>query len=155
MAGVPLFEPKLVTVFREGYSLDAFRRDAVAGLTVAIVALPLAIAIAIASATTPEKGLLTAIIGGFLGSALGGSRVQIGGPTGAFIPVVYAVIDRHGYDGLVLATCMAGIILVIAGHALRHADEIHAPAPDHGVYRGHRRDHLFQPDPRPAGSSAA
>lgn len=115
MAGVPLFEPKLVTVFREGYSLDAFRRDAVAGLTVAIVALPLAIAIAIASGTTPEKGLLTAIIGGFLVSALGGSRVQIGGPTGAFIPVVYAVIDRHGYDGLVLATCMAGIILVIAG----------------------------------------
>ena len=110
-----LFEPKLVTVLREGYSLDALRRDAVAGLTVAIVALPLAVAIAIASGTTPDKGLLTAIIAGFLISALGGSRVQIGGPTGAFIPVVYAVIFRHGYDGLVLATCMAGIILVIAG----------------------------------------
>ncbi len=79
------------------------------------MALPLAIAIAIASGTTPEKGLLTAIIAGFLISALGGSRVQVGGPTGAFIPVVYAVILRHGYDGLVLATCMAGIILVIAG----------------------------------------
>ena len=86
-----------------------------AGLTVAIVALPLAIAIAIASGTTPEKGLLTAIIAGFLISALGGSRVQVGGPTGAFIPIVYAVILRHGYDGLVLATCMAGIILIVAG----------------------------------------
>jgi SulP family sulfate permease len=87
----------------------------VAGLTVAIVALPLAVAIAIASGTTPDKGLLTAIIAGFLISALGGSRVQIGGPTGAFIPIVYAVILRHGYDGLVLATCMAGIILIVAG----------------------------------------
>lgn len=102
-------------MLREGYGLDAFRHDAVAGLTVAIVALPLAIAIAIASGTTPDKGLLTAIIAGFLISALGGSRVQIGGPTGAFIPIVYAVILRHGYDGLVLATCMAGIILVVAG----------------------------------------
>ena len=102
-------------MLREGYGLDAFRHDAVAGLAVAIVALPLAIAIAIASGTTPEKGLLTAIIAGFLISALGGSRVQIGGPTGAFIPIVYAVIFRHGYDGLVLATCMAGIILVVAG----------------------------------------
>jgi len=112
---VSIFEPKLVTTFREGYGLDAFRRDTVAGLTVAIVALPLAIAIAIASGTTPEKGLLTAIIAGFLISALGGSRVQVGGPTGAFIPIVYAVILRQGYDGLVLATCMAGLILIAAG----------------------------------------
>lgn len=86
-----------------------------AGLTVAIVALPLAIAIAIASGTTPEKGLLTAIIAGFLISAFGGSRVQVGGPTGAFIPIVYAIILRQGYDGLVLATCMAGLILIAAG----------------------------------------
>ena len=86
-----------------------------AGLTVAIVALPLAIAIAIASGASPEKGLITAIVAGFLISALGGSRVQIGGPTGAFIPIVYAIILRQGYDGLVLATCMAGLILVAAG----------------------------------------
>jgi SulP family sulfate permease len=87
----------------------------VAGLTVAIVALPLAVAIAIASGASPEKGLVTAIVAGFLVSALGGSRVQIGGPTGAFIPIVYAIILRQGYDGLVLATAMAGLILVAAG----------------------------------------
>ena len=109
------FEPKLLTVWREGYGLGDLRRDAIAGLTVAIVALPLAMALAIASGTTPEKGLHTAIIAGFLISALGGSRVQIGGPTGAFIPVVFAIIERHGYDGLVLATLMAGVMLVIAG----------------------------------------
>lgn len=109
------FEPKLLTVWREGYGLGQLRRDAVAGLTVAIVALPLAMALAIASGTAPEKGLYTAIIAGFLISALGGSRVQIGGPTGAFIPVVFVVIERHGYDGLVLATLMAGVMLLIAG----------------------------------------
>jgi SulP family sulfate permease len=112
---MPIFKPKLVTVLREGYGADSFRRDAVAGITVAIVALPLAIAIAIASGTSPDKGLLTAIIAGFLISALGGSRVQIGGPTGAFIPIVYAVMLRHGFDGLVLATLMAGCILIAAG----------------------------------------
>ena len=111
------FEPKLLTAWREGYGLKDLRRDAIAGLTVAIVALPLAMALAIASGTTPEKGLHTAIIAGFLISALGGSRVQIGGPTGAFIPVVFAVIERHGYDGLLLATIMAGVMLLIAGWA--------------------------------------
>ena len=111
------FEPKLLTTWREGYTLAHLQRDAVAGLTVAIVALPLAMALAIASGATPEKGLHTAIIAGFLISAFGGSRVQIGGPTGAFIPVVFAVIERHGYDGLVLATLMAGIILLFAGWA--------------------------------------
>lgn len=111
------FEPKLLTVWREGYKLADLRRDALAGLTVAIVALPLAMALAIASGATPEKGLHTAIIAGFLISALGGSRVQIGGPTGAFIPVVFAVIERQGYDGLVLATLMAGVMLLFAGWA--------------------------------------
>lgn len=111
------FEPKLWTVWREGYGLAELRRDLVAGLTVAIVALPLAMALAIASGAPPEKGLHTAIIAGFLISALGGSRVQIGGPTGAFIPVVFAVIERHGYDGLVLATLMAGVMLLLAGWA--------------------------------------
>lgn len=112
-----LFVPKLVTVLREGYGLAALRSDAIAGLTVAIVALPLAMALAIASGTTPDKGLLTAVIAGFLISALGGSRFQIGGPTGAFVVVVFNVIQQHGYDGLVLATLMAGLILMVSGFA--------------------------------------
>jgi len=111
------FTPKLVTVIGEGYSAADFRADALAGLTVAIVALPLAMALGIASGASPDKGLLTAIIAGFLISALGGSRVQIGGPTGAFVVVVFNVIARHGYDGLVLATLMAGMLLVVAGLA--------------------------------------
>lgn len=110
-----LFTPKLVTVFREGYGLADLRADAIAGLTVAIVALPLSMAIAIASGVGPERGLYTAIVGGFLVSLLGGSRVQIGGPAGAFIVLVAAVVQRHGYDGLVLATMMAGAIMLLTG----------------------------------------
>jgi len=110
-----MFEPKLLTVLREGYSLQMLRADAVAGLTVAVVALPLAMALAIASGTTPDKGLHTAIIAGFLISLLGGSRVQIGGPTAAFIPVVFVVIQKFGYGGLVLCTLMAGLMLIVAG----------------------------------------
>jgi SulP family sulfate permease len=110
-----LFEPKLLTVLREGYGLQALKADAVAGLTVAVVALPLAMALAIASGTTPDKGLHTAIIAGFLISLLGGSRVQIGGPTAAFIPVVFVVIQQFGYGGLVLCTLMAGLMLIVAG----------------------------------------
>ncbi len=110
-----VFAPKLLTALREGYGMTAFRQDALAGMTVAIVALPLAMALAIASGTTPDKGLVTAVVAGFLISALGGSRFQIGGPTGAFIPVVYAVISQHGFDGLVIATLMAGVLLVLAG----------------------------------------
>ena len=109
------FAPKLWTVLRNGYRGGDFRHDAVAGLTVAIVALPLAMALAIASGTTPDKGLVTTVVAGLLISALGGTRFQIGGPTGAFIPVVYVVISAHGFDGLVLATLMAGILLVFAG----------------------------------------
>jgi SulP family sulfate permease len=112
-----LFIPKLITVLRQGYGLGDFRHDAIAGLTVAIVALPLAMALAIASGTTPDKGLITAVIAGFLISALGGSRFQIGGPTGAFVVVVFGVIAKHGYDGLVLATAMAGVMLIIVGWA--------------------------------------
>jgi SulP family sulfate permease len=110
-----LYVPKLVTVLRRGYSLKDFRSDLTAGLTVAIVALPLAMALAIASGTTPERGLHTAIIAGFLVSALGGSRVQIGGPTAAFIPVVFTVIERFGYGGLILCTLLAGVMLIAAG----------------------------------------
>jgi SulP family sulfate permease len=111
-----LFTPKLVTVLREGYGLRDLRADAVAGLTVAIVALPLSMAIAIASGTTPDRGLYTAIVGGFLISLLGGSRFQIGGPAGAFIVLVASIIERHGYDGLVIATLMAGVMLVAIGY---------------------------------------
>jgi sulfate permease, SulP family len=110
-----LFTPKLVTVLREGYGFDKLRRDALAGLTVAIVALPLSMAIAIASGTTPDRGLYTAIVGGFLISALGGSRFQIGGPAGAFIVLVAAIIERQGFGGFLLATVLAGIILTAIG----------------------------------------
>jgi SulP family sulfate permease len=110
-----LYMPKLVTVLREGYGLTALRADAMAGLTVAIVALPLSMAIAIASGATPERGLFTAIVGGFLISALGGSRFQVGGPAGAFIVLVASAVDRHGIDGVVLATMLAGVFLGVAG----------------------------------------
>lgn len=107
-------QPKLLTTLRT-YSWKLFRADLLAGVTVAMVALPLSLAIAIASGADPAKGLITAIIGGFLISMFGGSRVQIGGPTGAFIVIVFGVISTFGYDGLVLATLMAGIILLVAG----------------------------------------
>ncbi|MGK2286442.1 SulP family inorganic anion transporter [Pedomonas sp. V897] len=110
-----LFTPKLVTVLREGYRLAHLRSDAIAGLTVAIVALPLSMAIAIASGATPAQGLYTAIIGGFLVSALGGSRFQIGGPAGAFIVLVAATVAQHGMEGLLLATILSGIILLAIG----------------------------------------
>jgi sulfate permease, SulP family len=107
-------KPKLLTTLKD-YSWRLFLGDAVAGITVALVALPLSIAIAIASGATPKAGLITAILGGLLISLLGGSRVQIGGPTGAFIVVVAGVITQFGYDGLLLATLLAGAILVAAG----------------------------------------
>jgi sulfate permease, SulP family len=111
-----LFTPKLVTVLREGYRLEHLRADAIAGLTVAIVALPLSMAIAIASGVSPDRGLYTAIIGGFLVSALGGSRFQIGGPAGAFIVLVNLTVMRHGIDGLILATFLSGIVLTLSGY---------------------------------------
>jgi SulP family sulfate permease len=110
-----LFTPKLATVLREGYGLANLKADAISGLTVAIVALPLSMAIAIASGVTPDRGLYTSIIGGFLVSALGGSRFQIGGPAGAFIVLVAATVAQHGIDGLLLATLLSGIILAAIG----------------------------------------
>ena len=97
------------------YSAAIFKKDLMAGMTVGIVSLPLAMAFAMASGVEPEKGLFTAIIAGFFISLLGGSRVQIGGPTGAFVVVVYRVVQRHGYDGLVIATIMAGVLLILMG----------------------------------------
>ncbi|MDQ7775937.1 MAG: SulP family inorganic anion transporter [Paracoccus aminovorans] len=111
----PLFTPKLVTVLREGYGAGQLRADALAGLTVAIVALPLSMAIAIASGATPAQGLYTAIVGGFLVSALGGSRFQIGGPAGAFIVLVAGIVAQYGMEGLILATFMSGMMLVAIG----------------------------------------
>jgi len=110
-----LYTPKLVTVLRERYSLTDLKADAVAGLTVAIVALPLSMAIAIASGVTPDRGLYTAIVGGFFVSALGGSRFQIGGPAGAFIVLVAATVAKQGVDGLILATMLSGLILLVVG----------------------------------------
>lgn len=109
------FTPKLWIVLKEGYNFHQFKADFIAGLTVAIVALPLSMALAIASGSTPDKGIVTAIIAGFLISLLGGSRFQIGGPTGAFVVIVYHVIEKHGFDGLLISTIMAGILLIIFG----------------------------------------
>jgi SulP family sulfate permease len=113
-----LYRPKLITTFAEGYGLDGLRRDTVAGLTVAIVALPLSMAIAVASGVGPERGLYAAIIGGFLVSALGGSRYQIGGPAGAFITLVAATTARFGVDGLLVTVLLSGMLLTLLG-ALR------------------------------------
>jgi SulP family sulfate permease len=110
-----LFRPKLATVTAEGYGLTTLRKDAVAGLTVAIVALPLSMAIAVASGVPPERGLYAAIVGGFLVSALGGSRFQVGGPAGAFIVLVSATASAHGLDGLLIAVTMSGVFLTLIG----------------------------------------
>src|SRR3990167_3023471 len=109
-------KPKLITTLKS-YSMEAFLSDLIAGLIVGVVAIPLAIAFAIASGVSPEKGLFTAIVAGFLVSALGGSRVQIGGPTGAFVVIVYGIVQQYGLDGLIIATFLAGIILMIMGFA--------------------------------------
>ncbi len=120
-------KPKIVSTLAD-YSWPQFRADALAGLTVALVALPLSIAIAIASGAPPSAGIVTAIVGGFIISALGGSRVQIGGPTGAFIVLVYGVVQSHGLQGLTVATAMAGILLVVA--ALLRAGRLVAMVPE-------------------------
>jgi sulfate permease, SulP family len=110
-----LFVPKLITVLREGYGFKDFHADVMSGLTVAIVALPLSMAIAIASGVTPDRGLYTAVVGGFIVSLLGGSRFQVGGPAGAFIVLVALTAQHHGIDGVILATSMAGVLLIAAG----------------------------------------
>jgi sulfate permease, SulP family len=107
--------PKLATTISEGYPLEWFQRDLLAGLTVAIVALPLSMAIAVASGVSPDRGLYTAIVGGFIVSALGGSRFQIGGPAGAFIVLVAAAVSRFGVDGLLFTVMLSGILLTLLG----------------------------------------
>jgi SulP family sulfate permease len=112
-----MFVPKSIVCLQEGYTREKLLRDVIAGVVVGIVALPLALAFAIASGVPPARGLYTAIVAGFLISALGGSRVQIGGPTGAFVVIVYGIVAKFGYDGLVVCTLIAGVILVILGLA--------------------------------------
>lgn len=111
------FIPKSFVCFREGYTKAIFFNDLFAGISVGIIAMPLALAFAIASGVAPEKGLFTAIIAGFLISLLGGSRVQIGGPTGAFVVIVYAVVQKHGYEGLAVATLLAAVMILLMGLA--------------------------------------
>src|SRR3954469_17511703 len=113
LASVPL--PKLIETIRRGYSVDAFLNDLVPGVTVGLVALPLAMAFAIASGVAPQNGLYCAVVAGFVISALGGSRTQIGGPTGAFVVVVAGIVSVYGLDGLFMCTLMAGIILIFLG----------------------------------------
>ncbi|KAA6308707.1 Sulfate permease, partial [termite gut metagenome] len=108
------YKPKLLSTLKS-YSKEALTADIMAGIIVGIVALPLAIAFGIASGVSPEKGIVTAIIAGFVISFLGGSKVQIGGPTGAFIVIVYGIIQQYGETGLIIATIMAGVILVLLG----------------------------------------
>lgn len=110
-------EPKLLSILREGYTRKMFTGDLLGGLTVGVVALPLAIALAIASGVKPEQGLYTAIFAGFVIAVLGGTRTQISGPTGAFIVIVYGIVQKYGYDGLVVATLIAGFMLIIMGLA--------------------------------------
>ncbi|MCK9337394.1 MAG: sulfate permease [Arcobacteraceae bacterium] len=109
------FTPESYLVLKQGYKKEYFSGDMFSGITVAIVALPLAMAFAIASGVEPEKGLITAIVAGILISLFGGSRVQIGGPTGAFVVIIYDIVLRHGYEGLAIATLMAGVILIMMG----------------------------------------
>lgn len=110
-----IFSPKSFIVLKEGYKSSYFMPDLIAGITVGVVALPLAMAFAIASGVGPEKGLYTAIVAGILISLLGGSRFQIGGPTGAFVVIIYDIVMRHGYEGLAIATLMAGMLLIVMG----------------------------------------
>lgn len=107
-----IFSPKLFRLIRDGSVKENLSKDILAGIVVGIVALPLAIAFAVASGVSPEKGVMTAIIAGFIISFLGGSRVQIGGPTGAFIVIVYGIVNDYGIDGMIIATIMAGIIMI-------------------------------------------
>lgn len=124
-----LYQPKLVAMLRDGYSRAFFRDDVLAGLTVAIVALPLSMAIAVASGVSPERGLYAAIVGGALVSALGGSRYQIGGPAGAFIVLVAATVSQHGLEGLILTVFLSGLMLTLLG-AMRLGSLIrHIPHP--------------------------
>ena len=110
------FAPKIYEVLKTGYDTEKFRRDCISGITVAVISIPLAMALAIASGVTPAQGLYTAIVAGFFIALLGGSRYQIGGPTGAFVVVIFGVMQQYGYDGLAMTMLIAGMVLIIAGY---------------------------------------
>ena len=136
------FRPKLADVFKK-YSLQDFQADSVAGLTVGIVALPLAMAFAIASGVKPEAGIFTAVIAGFIISALGGTRVSIGGPTGAFIVILFGIGAQYGLDNLAICTIMAGVFLLAPGRGPDgHDDQVHSVSGDDGFHQRHRGAHF-------------
>ena len=142
------FKPKLVSCLKN-YSKETFMADLMAGIIVGIVALPLAIAFGIASGVSPEKGIITAIIAGFIISLLGGSKVQIGGPTGAFIVIIYGIIQQYGEAGLIVATLMAGVLLVLLGVFKLGAVIKFIPYPIIvGIYQRYRRHYFHDPDCR-------
>lgn len=148
-----MFQPRLFKALK-GYSLSRFYKDLMAGIIVGIVALPLAIAFGIASGVSPERGLVTAIIGGFIVSAFGGSSVQIGGPTGAFIIIVYGIIETFGVPGLAVATFMAGLLLLLMGFFSGGDDHQIYPLSHHcGLYCGDWRDDLHDTDTGLFGSA--
>ena len=138
------FQPKLITSLK-GYNMARFKDDVIAGIVVGIVALPLAVAFGIASGVTPTVGLITAVIGGFLVSALGGCSVQIGGPTGAFIVIIYGIIQQFGLTGLAIATVLAGLILVALGLFRLGTVIKFIPYP---IVIRYRRDNLLNTDNR-------
>ena len=109
------YTPKLITVLGEGYTFDRFRRDAIAGLTVAIVALPLAMALGIASGASPDKGLITAVVAGLVAAVFGGSHVQVSGPTGAMAVVLAPIVAQHGIGSIAVVTVLAGLLVLAAG----------------------------------------
>ena len=111
----PIFLPKTWSLFKKGLLFKNLSNDIFAGIIVGIVALPLAIAFAVASGVSPEKGIITAVVAGFLIALLGGSRVQVGGPTGAFIIIVYGIVQKYGFDGLMISTILAGFMLIAFG----------------------------------------
>ena len=141
-----MFVPKLVTCLKN-YSKDQFIKDFIAGIIVAIIALPLAIALAIASGVSPEKGIYTAIVGGFIVSLLGGSRVQIGGPTGAFVVIVFGIVEKFGIDGLIVATIMAGYLSYNNGLSkIWWYAKIHSIPYYHWIYKWYRYYYFFHSD---------
>ena len=132
------FRPKLVETLKD-YQAQDFMADLVAGVTVGIVALPLAMAFAIASGVKPEAGIFTAVIAGFIISALGGTKVSIGGPTGAFIVILYGICGKYGFDNLLICTIMAGVHSVDHGRrADGDDDQVHPLPGDHGLHQRHR-----------------
>ena len=140
------FKPKLFTTL-QNYSKESFMADLMAGIIVGIVALPLAIAFGIASGVSPEKGIITAIVAGFIISLLGGSKVQIGGPTGAFIVIIYGIIQEYGISGLTVATLMAGVLLILLG-VFKLGAVIHSLSHYCRIYQWYCRYHLYDTDCR-------